>query len=191
MAGDRNGASTGSSARIVLGLPCFFVVPLAILASISVTVAVNVAGGCDPVFLLSENFDTVIPPALPLGWSSTTWVTSDSGLPTPPADTPPNAAFVDDPAMISDKRLDSPSIFLSQGGEPVQITSGTISTCRTAWTAACWKSALMEEPHSKTFKHGVFLLAAVIMARSTTVAAIRLLAGKPGRGIQVALSPQP
>lgn len=122
MAGDRNGASTGSSARIVLGLPCFFVVPLAILASISATVAVNVAGGCDPVFLLSENFDTVIPPALPLGWSSTTWVTSDSGLPTPPADTPPNAAFVDDPAMISDKRLDSPSIFLSQGGEPVQIT---------------------------------------------------------------------
>ena len=25
----------------------------------------------------------------------------------PPADTPPNAAFIDDPAVVSDKRLDS------------------------------------------------------------------------------------
>ena len=34
------------------------------------------------------------------------WVTSDSGLPMPPADTSPNALFVDDPAVVSDKRLD-------------------------------------------------------------------------------------
>jgi hypothetical protein len=122
MTRDPIGASTVSSARIVLGLLCFFVGGLFILASISVTAAVNVAGGCSPVFLLSENFDNVMPPALPLGWSSTTWVTSDSGLPTPPADTPPNAAFVDDPAMISDKRLHSPSMILWEGSEPVQIT---------------------------------------------------------------------
>jgi hypothetical protein len=31
-------------------------------------------------------------------------------VPTPPADTPPNAAFVDDPATISDKQLLSPNI---------------------------------------------------------------------------------
>ncbi len=49
-------------------------------------------------------------------------MTSNSGVPTPPADTLPNAAVIDDPSTISDKRLDSPSIFLSQGGEPVQIT---------------------------------------------------------------------
>ena len=28
-------------------------------------------------------------------------------MPSPPADTPPNAAFIDDPAVVSDKRLDS------------------------------------------------------------------------------------
>ena len=35
------------------------------------------------------------------------WITSNSGVPIPPADTLPNAAFVDDPAVVSDKRLDS------------------------------------------------------------------------------------
>ena len=62
---------------------------------------------------ISENFDGVTPPALPPGWLATNaqgppplWVTSDSGLPMPPADTTPNSLFVDDPAVISDKRLD-------------------------------------------------------------------------------------
>jgi hypothetical protein len=35
------------------------------------------------------------------------WVTSNCGVPVPPADTSPNAAFIDDPAVVSDKRLDS------------------------------------------------------------------------------------
>ena len=69
----------------------------------------RVDGHCD-FLLLSEFFDGVTPPALPSGWSSTTWVTSNSGLPTPPADTLPNAAFVDDPATISDKQLLSPTM---------------------------------------------------------------------------------
>jgi serine protease AprX len=63
----------------------------------------------------TENFDGVTPPALPPDWSATNaqgqpplWVTSNSGVPTPPADTLPNAAFIDDPAVVSDKRLDSP-----------------------------------------------------------------------------------
>jgi hypothetical protein len=92
------------------------------MSRISIAVAVNVEGTCSPVSLLIENFDAVTPPALPQGWSSTTWVTSDSGLPTPPADSLPNVAFVDDPATISDKRLDSPSMILWEGSEPVQIT---------------------------------------------------------------------
>jgi hypothetical protein len=69
----------------------------------------------------SENFDTVTPPALPADWLATNalgppplWITSNSGVPTPPADTPPNAAFIDDPAVLSDKRLDSPSIFFAE-----------------------------------------------------------------------------
>jgi hypothetical protein len=67
---------------------------------------------CQPSTLLTEFFDGVTPPALPAGWSSTTWVTSNSGVPMPPADTLPNAAFVDDPATISDKQLLSPTITL-------------------------------------------------------------------------------
>jgi serine protease AprX len=63
----------------------------------------------------TENFDGVTPPTLPPEWTATNaqgqpplWVTSNSGVPNPPADTPPNAAFIDDPAVVSDKRLDSP-----------------------------------------------------------------------------------
>ena len=70
----------------------------------------RVDGQCEPILRLLEFFDGVTPPALPTGWSSTTWVTSNSGVPTPPADTPPNAVFVDDPATISDKQLLSPTI---------------------------------------------------------------------------------
>ena len=62
---------------------------------------------------LSEHFDSVTPPGLPPDWIATNaqgsppfWVTSDSGVPKPPADTAPNAAFIDDPAVVSDKRLD-------------------------------------------------------------------------------------
>jgi serine protease AprX len=65
--------------------------------------------------VFSENFDTVTAPALPAGWTATNaigpaplWVTSTT---TP--DTAPNAAFVDDPAMQSDKRLDTPSIAIT------------------------------------------------------------------------------
>jgi hypothetical protein len=63
---------------------------------------------------LTEYFDNVTPPALPPGWVATNsqgppplWVTSNSGVPIPPAHTLPNAAFIDDPDVVSDKRLDS------------------------------------------------------------------------------------
>jgi hypothetical protein len=64
----------------------------------------------------AENFDAVTPPALPAQWTATTaidcansnpWATSNAGTPAPPADTPPNSAFVNDPNCISDERLDS------------------------------------------------------------------------------------
>jgi serine protease AprX len=73
---------------------------------------------CSPPCLLpvvfSENFDSVTPPALPPDWEAANtegppplWVTSNAGVPSPPADTLPNAAFIDDPAVVSDKLLDS------------------------------------------------------------------------------------
>src|SRR5215467_14551436 len=82
-------------------------------------------GRCGPCFGLStwsENFDNVSPPALPQGWLATNalgppplWVTSNDGVPTPPADTSPNAAFIDDPGVVSDKRLDAPSVSFFEG----------------------------------------------------------------------------
>jgi hypothetical protein len=72
--------------------------------------------------VLFESFDFVTPPALPAGWTATNginpdgvlWQTSNSGVPAPPADTTPNAAWVNDPAAISDKYLDSPPIVIDQ-----------------------------------------------------------------------------
>ncbi|HEU0273995.1 MAG TPA: hypothetical protein VFQ83_05660 [Candidatus Udaeobacter sp.] len=62
---------------------------------------------------LTQGFDNLIPPVLPPGWSATNtqgppplWETSDNGVPVPPADTLPNAAFIDDPEVVSDKRLE-------------------------------------------------------------------------------------
>ena len=63
-----------------------------------------------PVTLLTENFDGVIAPALPVGWTTSTsgvataWATS-----TTQRDTLPNAAFASDPDNISDNRLLSPA----------------------------------------------------------------------------------
>jgi uncharacterized repeat protein (TIGR01451 family) len=77
-----------------------------------------------PVMAFSENFDGVTPPALPAGWTATNasgpaplWVTSNSGVPTPSADSLPNAAFVNDPTVVSDKRLDSPSIAIQTSSD--------------------------------------------------------------------------
>ena len=71
--------------------------------------------GCSQFF---QNFDGVTPPALPPGWTAMNainpdgvlWQTSNSGLPAPPADTLPNAAWINDPPTVSDKRLNSPPI---------------------------------------------------------------------------------
>jgi subtilisin family serine protease len=86
---------------------------------------------CSPPCILpvvvTEDFDSVTPPALPPGWVATNaqgpaplWVTSNSGVPVPPADTPPNSAFIDDPAVVSDKRLDLPLLLVPPA--PLQLT---------------------------------------------------------------------
>jgi hypothetical protein len=84
--------------------------------------------GCWKLETFSENFDAVTPPALPPGWLATNaqgppllWVTSNSGVPIPPADTLPNATFIDDPAVVSDKRLDSIQLSFFEG-DAVRLT---------------------------------------------------------------------
>jgi len=87
---------------------------------------------CPPAFCVPvdvpEDFDGVSPPALPPDWTAINaqgppplWVTSNSGVPVPPADTAPNAAFIDDPAVVSDKRLDSRNVAIFEG-EITQLT---------------------------------------------------------------------
>lgn len=80
------------------------------------------APSCNLVLLLVQFFDTVVAPALPPGWSSTTWVTSNNGLPVPPFASPPNAAYVDDREITSDKRLLSPNMSLVPDSEHVQVS---------------------------------------------------------------------
>ena len=79
-------------------------------------------GPCGGLITSTENFDSATPPVLPILWLATNalgprplWVTSDSGLPMPSADTPPNSAFIDDPDVVSDKRLDSMSFSFFEG----------------------------------------------------------------------------
>ena len=70
------------------------------------------------ITILDEKFDSVAPPQLPASWTATNainpdgvlWQTSNSGLPSPPSDTAPNAAWVNDPGAVSDKYLDAPGI---------------------------------------------------------------------------------
>ena len=75
------------------------------------TISYNFATGVLNV-ALSQNFDGVTPPALPAGWVATNaagpaplWTSSAS---TP--DSSPNDVVVDDPAVLSDKYLDTPPI---------------------------------------------------------------------------------
>ena len=68
-----------------------------------------------------EGFDIVTPPVLPPDWTAINaidpdgvfWQTSDSGDPSPPAESPPNAAWVNDPDTVSDKYLDSPTLLIN------------------------------------------------------------------------------
>ncbi len=80
------------------------------------------------VVVLTRSFDGITPPALPAGWVATQganaggfpfWVTSNSGTPTPVADSPPNAVYSVDPANVLDNRLDTPA-FTYTG--PAQVT---------------------------------------------------------------------
>src|SRR5205814_9863433 len=83
---------------------------------------------CSQPVELREHFDNVTPPGLPPDWIATNaqgppplWFTSDSGVPIPPVDTPPNAAFIDDPAVVSDKWLDSFQFSFFESG-PARLT---------------------------------------------------------------------
>ena len=74
------------------------------------TVTVSLTLG-QPGIVSTQNFDTVTAPALPTGWTTTNtgvesaWVTR-----TTTNNTPPNAAYVPDPANLGTSALVSPSV---------------------------------------------------------------------------------
>lgn len=92
---------------------------LVVLMALAATVGLAVSEPHVPIASFAENFDGVMVPALPAGWVAVNpvgggalWVTSGT---TP--DTAPNAAFVDEPNFITDKRLDTPA-FVPAGPVP-------------------------------------------------------------------------
>jgi hypothetical protein len=183
-----------------------FAVPMPVYAT-TITVADAKDGGAsdlDPVLnsqpsagcILLENFDNVTPPVLPQGWTAINainpdgilWQTSNSGNPTPPALSLPNAAWVNDPDAISDKYLYSPSDFIEPPHHLWTSISGIIMLWRTGLTAACWRSA-STGAHSKTFLQPAASLEWVVtMAQSAPVVAIPSLVVRRGQATRVALS---
>ena len=98
-------------------LVCFTVFIAGVAVTPTVAQGYEAAASCPRVSRpgdVEQNFDGATPPALPTDWLATNalgppplWVTSNSGVPVPPADITASAAFIDDPAVVSDKRLDS------------------------------------------------------------------------------------
>ena len=58
----------------------------------------------------------------------------------------PNAAWVNDPATVSDKRLDSPPVTIPFLQNADSYVPPQLRTFRTALTAACWRSASTAAP---------------------------------------------
>ena len=58
-------------------------------------------------------------------------------MPTPPFDTPPNAAFVDSPQVVSDKRLDSPSI-------PIETSAAQLTFRNNYYTETTFDGGVLE-----------------------------------------------
>src|SRR5262249_12306791 len=107
--------------------------------------------------------------------------------PVPPANSPPNAAWINDPDTVSDKYLYSPEALSSPSHLRIFI-SRIVILWRTGLTAACWRSA-STAGHSKTFLQlAAALSGAVTMARSAPVVAIPLLVARRGRATRVVSS---
>ncbi len=91
----------------------------------------------NPADVGGEDFDSVTPPDLPSGWSTsgtgaTLWVTTATG-----PDTPPNAAFAADDEVSIDKALDSPPF-------PVVSPAAQLSFRNHYNTEEAWDGGILE-----------------------------------------------
>jgi hypothetical protein len=186
--------------RNLAGLAVLVAAGLAV-SSTALMVTVDTCPPCFSAQSTDENFDNVTPPVLPTGWLATNtlgppplWVTSNSGLPSPPADTPPNSAFVDDPGVLSDKRIDSLSVIIL--GCCCQMTfrhnydlEASAIDHNVGFVVASWRSAPTVAIRSKTFWPRVAaLLRAVTTEQSLLIGAALLQVVKRGAATRRALS---
>ena len=81
------------------------------------TITYNFATGVVSTFF-TQNFDAVAAPALPAGWAAANasgpaplWVTSNAS-----SVSAPNSIFVDDPAAVADKIIETPTIAVASAG---------------------------------------------------------------------------
>jgi subtilisin-like proprotein convertase family protein len=105
---------TFTAGNLACGAPLIVTLQLQDGATNLGTISYNLVTGLQLV-ALAQNFDGVTTPALPAGWmainasgAAPLWVTSST---TP--HTAPNSAFVNDPATVSDKRLETPAIAIT------------------------------------------------------------------------------
>ncbi|MEA3210801.1 MAG: large repetitive protein [Chthoniobacter sp.] len=84
-------------------------------------------GGGTLTTVLSENFDGVVAPALPAGWTAINnqgagpWGTSATG-----SNSGPNDAFASTPATVTDKLLDTPTIHIGDAGPQLTFKNNYI-----------------------------------------------------------------
>lgn len=81
-------------------------------ASTVFVAAIALAGSAQAAVIFSENFDGVVAPALPSGWTTTSTVSNLWQTSTINPSSTPNDAFINDINTVSDNRLISPVISL-------------------------------------------------------------------------------
>ena len=108
------------------------------------------------------------------------WQTSNSGNPSPPADSPPNAAWVNDPAVISDKHLDSPPIAIDFL-ENAELTFRNNYGLQNTFDGGVLEVSIDGGPFQDILAAGGSFDQAATMARSAPAAAIPLVVVMRGR----------
>ena len=144
---------------------------------------------------LFESFDSVTPPLLPPGWTAINainpdgifWQTSNSGQPIPPANSPPSAAWVNDPDTISEKHLYSPPKLIDSLSSADLHFSNNYALDDT-FDGGVLEVSVDGGPFQDILAAAASLHGAVTMAPSAPVVAIHSLVARRGRATRVVSS---
>ena len=100
-------------------------------------------------------------------------------MPSPPFDTPPNAAFVDSPQVVSDKRLDSPSIPIATSA--AQLTFRNNYYTETTFDGGVLEISIARSAFQDIRAAGGSLVVGTYSGTLSQIRDIRLPAAWPGR----------